>query len=239
MTARLNVMEACIMLNKLALTGAIMALHRITRHGIRPLIQIWSIQCIERVGYGVLRVSWSRDHVRYLPEYFISLSGIRDCTAGYEYGSSQTDADANDGNQFRQYVGQNVGNLNGYNAIQNVENQVVQNAVQNPSVQNVRNHNGLIIFLRIANQNVYPNGNGNIVAAQAEGNGNGNNGNQVRCYNYSEMGHLGRNCTIRPMRRDAAYLQIQLLIAQKEEAGIQLQAEEFDLMASAGDINEI
>nr|GFA48056.1 hypothetical protein [Tanacetum cinerariifolium] len=28
-------------------------------------------------------------------------------------------------------------------------------------------------------------------------------------------------------RRDAAYLQTQLLIAQKEEAGIQLQAERF------------
>ncbi|GJW86276.1 hypothetical protein Tco_0161616 [Tanacetum coccineum] len=31
----------------------------------------------------------------------------------------------------------------------------------------------------------------------------------------------------------------QLLIAQKEEAGIQFQAEEFDLMAAAGDLNEI
>nr|GFC87250.1 hypothetical protein [Tanacetum cinerariifolium] len=34
---------------------------------------------------------------------------------------------------------------------------------------------------------------------------------------------------------DAAYLQTQLLIAQKEEAGIQLQAEEYDLMAAATD----
>ncbi|GJS51589.1 hypothetical protein Tco_0624951 [Tanacetum coccineum] len=42
------------------------------------------------------------------------------------------------------------------------------------------------------------------------GNGNGNNGNQT-----------------------------QLLIAQKEEAGIQLQAEEFDLMAVAWDLDEI
>ncbi|GJX67671.1 hypothetical protein Tco_0303398 [Tanacetum coccineum] len=40
-------------------------------------------------------------------------------------------------------------------------------------------------------------------------------------------------------RRDAAYLQTQLLIAQKEEAGIQLQAEEFDLMAAAADLDEI
>nr|GFD28409.1 Gag-Pol polyprotein [Tanacetum cinerariifolium] len=42
--------------------------------------------------------------------------------------------------------------------------------------------------------------------------------------------HFARDCTVRPMRRDAAYLQTQLLIAQKEEAGIQLQAEEYDLM---------
>nr|GFD37799.1 Gag-Pol polyprotein [Tanacetum cinerariifolium] len=34
----------------------------------------------------------------------------------------------------------------------------------------------------------------------------------------------------RPRGRDATYLQTQLLIAQKEEAGIQLQAEEYDLM---------
>nr|GEW05383.1 hypothetical protein [Tanacetum cinerariifolium] len=87
----------------------------------------------------------------------------------------------NDENQFRQYAGQNVGNLNGYN-----------------DVQNVRDQN--------------PNGNGNLVAARAE---------------------------VRPMRRDAAYLQTQLLIAQKEEAGIQLHAEEFDLMAAAADLDEI
>nr|GFD38993.1 hypothetical protein [Tanacetum cinerariifolium] len=65
----------------------------------------------------------------------------------------------NGGNQFRQYVGQSTGNLNGYNDVQNVGNQVAQN----PRVQNVGNQNG---------------------------------------------------------RRDAAYLQTQLLIAQKEEAGI-------------------
>nr|GEZ23905.1 hypothetical protein [Tanacetum cinerariifolium] len=48
-----------------------------------------------------------------------------------------------------------------------------------------------------------------------------------------------RACTVRPRRRDAAYLQTQLLIAQKEEAGIQLQAEEYDLMAAAADLDEI
>nr|GFD29833.1 hypothetical protein [Tanacetum cinerariifolium] len=36
---------------------------------------------------------------------------------------------------------------------------------------------------------------------------------------------------------DTAYLQTQLLIAQKEEAGIQLQAEEYDLMTAAVDLD--
>ncbi|GJU86833.1 hypothetical protein Tco_1294379 [Tanacetum coccineum] len=53
------------------------------------------------------------------------------------------------------------------------------------------------------------------------------------------LGHLARNCTVRPRRRGAAYLQTQLLIAQKEEVGIQLQAKEFDLMAAAADLDEI
>ncbi|GKD47831.1 retrovirus-related pol polyprotein from transposon TNT 1-94 [Tanacetum coccineum] len=129
----------------------------------------------------------------------------------------------NGGNQFRQYAGQNVGN------------QVIQNVVQNPGVQNVGNQNGVIVVPGIANQN----GNGNVVAARAEGNANGNNGNQIRCYNCRGLGHLARNCIVRPRRRDDAYLQTQLLIAQKEEAGIQLQAEEFDLMAAAADLDEI
>nr|GFD53699.1 retrovirus-related Pol polyprotein from transposon TNT 1-94 [Tanacetum cinerariifolium] len=100
---------------------------------------------------------------------------------------------------------------NRYNAVQNVGNQVAQNPrVQNDGIQN-----------QIEN--------GNLVVARAEGNVAGRNANQIRCYNCREFGHYTRNCTARPKRRDASYLQTQLLIAQKEEAGIQLQAEEYDL----------
>ncbi|GKG27939.1 retrovirus-related pol polyprotein from transposon TNT 1-94, partial [Tanacetum coccineum] len=77
---------------------------------------------------------------------------------------------ANGGNQFRQYVGQNVG---------------YQDAVQNQGVQNIGNQNG-----QIGVQNI---GNGNVVAVRAEGNAPGNNGNQIRCYNCRGLGHLARN----------------------------------------------
>nr|GEV96322.1 hypothetical protein [Tanacetum cinerariifolium] len=105
--------------------------------------------------------------------------------------------------------------------------------------KNDRNQNGLIVVSRITNQNANQNGNGNVVAAWAKGNGNGNNENQVRCYNYRGMGHVAKNYTVRPRRRNDSYLQTKLLIAQKEEACIQLQAEEFNLMAAARDIDEI
>nr|GEU56921.1 hypothetical protein [Tanacetum cinerariifolium] len=71
------------------------------------------------------------------------------------------------------------------------------------------------------------------------GNAIGNNDNQIRCYNCRGLGHLARNCTLRSRRRDVAYLQTQLLIAQKEEVGIQIQAEEFDLMVTAANLDEI
>nr|GEV10897.1 hypothetical protein [Tanacetum cinerariifolium] len=60
------------------------------------------------------------------------------------------------------------------------------------------------------NGNQNLNENGNLVAAHAEGNAAGHNRNQIRCYN-----------------------------CRGEEAGIQLQAEEFDLMAAVVDLDEI
>nr|GEU45347.1 hypothetical protein [Tanacetum cinerariifolium] len=93
--------------------------------------------------------------------------------------------------------------------------------------------NGRNQFRQYARQNV-----GNP-APRAESNANGNNGNQIRCYNCGGLGHPARNCTVMPKRRDVAYLQTRLLIAQKEGAGVQLQAEEFDLMAAAADLDEI
>nr|GEX18495.1 retrovirus-related Pol polyprotein from transposon TNT 1-94 [Tanacetum cinerariifolium] len=101
-----------------------------------------------------------------------------------------------------QNVGGNGGNRFGQYAGQVAQNQQGYNTWQNG----------------IANQNRT----GNVIAARAEGT---RNGNQARCYNCRGLGHIARNYTTRPRRRDAAYLQTQLLIAQKEEAGIQLQAE--------------
>nr|GEU29757.1 retrovirus-related Pol polyprotein from transposon TNT 1-94 [Tanacetum cinerariifolium] len=88
-------------------------------------------------------------------------------------------------------------------------------------------------------RNANQNGNGNLVESRTEGNATRNNGNQIRCYNCRGVGHFARNYTVRPRRRDAAYLQTQLLIVEKEEAGIQLQAKEFDLMVAAANLDEI
>nr|GEX24764.1 hypothetical protein [Tanacetum cinerariifolium] len=64
----------------------------------------------------------------------------------------------------------------------NVRNQVVHNAFQNPGIQNIGNHNGLIVVPVIVNQNL--NGNGNVVAARAEGNATRNNDRSAELHNY-------------------------------------------------------
>nr|GEY96574.1 hypothetical protein [Tanacetum cinerariifolium]GEZ22658.1 hypothetical protein [Tanacetum cinerariifolium] len=98
------------------------------------------------------------------------------------------------------------GNLNGYNAVQNVRNQVAQN----PRVQNVENQNGLIGVPGNANQNL--NGNGNLVVAHAEGNVAGHNGNQIRCYNcmgvadLDEIEEVNANCILMANLQQASTL---------------------------------
>ncbi|GJS31673.1 zf-CCHC domain-containing protein [Tanacetum coccineum] len=69
--------------------------------------------------------------------------------------------------------------------------------------------------------------------APTVGNGNGINGNPVRCYNCRREGHYASNYTVKPRKRDVAYLQQHLSIAQEEEAGIQRTQEEFEFMADA------
>nr|GEZ38600.1 hypothetical protein [Tanacetum cinerariifolium] len=107
--------------------------------------------------------------------------------------------------------------------------QVVQNVVQNLGIQIVENMNGLSVVSEIANQY----GNRIVVTTPTEGNGNGINGNSIRCYNCRRLGHYASIYTIKPRKRDAAYLQQQLQIAQEEEAGIQSTQEEFEFMATA------
>ncbi|GJR39842.1 retrovirus-related pol polyprotein from transposon TNT 1-94 [Tanacetum coccineum] len=100
-----------------------------------------------------------------------------------------------------------------------VRNQFRENAVQNVG--------------HLVGQNAIQN-----QAARAEGNNNEINGNQIRCYNCRGESHYVSNCTVMLRKRDAAYLQQQLQIAQEEEAEIQSTQEEFDFMAAAGACEE-
>ncbi|GKA40706.1 integrase, catalytic region, zinc finger, CCHC-type containing protein [Tanacetum coccineum] len=73
--------------------------------------------------------------------------------------------------------------------------------IQDKRLVNVGNQNGLIVVLGIANPNANQIRNGNVVAARAKGNANRNKGNQIRCYNCRGLGHLARNCIVRPIKR--------------------------------------
>nr|GEU33066.1 hypothetical protein [Tanacetum cinerariifolium] len=89
--------------------------------------------------------------------------------------------------------------------------------------------NRLSVVLEFANQY----GKENVVTSPVEGNGNGIHCNPIRCYNYRGEGHYASNCTIKPRKRDASYLQQQLQIAQEEKVGIQSTQEKFEFMAVA------
>nr|GEX55217.1 hypothetical protein [Tanacetum cinerariifolium] len=115
-----------------------------------------------------------------------------------------------------QNVGGNSGNQFRQYAGQVAQNQQGFNAWQNGGIQGAQNagvqSGGNQNGLVVVLGIANQSGTGNVVAARAKA---------------------------RLRRRDAAYLQTQLLISQKEEAIIQLQAEEFDFMAAAGDLDEI
>nr|GFC51896.1 hypothetical protein [Tanacetum cinerariifolium] len=99
---------------------------------------------------------------------------------------------------------------NGGNQFRQYAGQNARNLNGYNAVQNVRNQ--VAQNPRVQNDGIQNQiGNGNLVAVRAEGNAARYNGNQIRCYNC--MG--------------------------KEEAGIQLQAEEYDLMAAAADLDKI
>nr|GEW08361.1 hypothetical protein [Tanacetum cinerariifolium] len=86
--------------------------------------------------------------------------------------------------------------------------------------------------------------NGGIQGAQnagqnAGGQSGGNQNRLVAVPGIANQNGNGNVVAARAEGRNPAYLQTQLLIAQKEEAGIQLQEEEFSFMAAAGDLDKI
>nr|GFA20521.1 hypothetical protein [Tanacetum cinerariifolium] len=90
------------------------------------------------------------------------------------------------------------------------------------------------------NQRISSNPKNRQIAQPGQNAGNPSGYNDViKNQNQIRNGNLMAARTEGNVVGDAAYLQTQLLIAQKEEARIQLQAEEYDLMAVAADLDEI
>nr|GEZ49407.1 reverse transcriptase domain-containing protein [Tanacetum cinerariifolium] len=119
--------------------------------------------------------------------------------------------------------------------VQNVGNQVAQN----PRVQNIGNQNGLIGIQRNGIQNQI--GNRNLMAVRAEGNAAGQNANQIRRKMHESNSKLKRQ-NAGNLNGYNAVQNVRNQVAQHprvQNAGIQLQAEEYDLMAVAIDLDEI
>nr|GEW93430.1 hypothetical protein [Tanacetum cinerariifolium] len=98
-------------------------------------------------------------------------------------------------------------------------NQRISSNPRNRKIAQSGNQNGYNTVQNVGNQN--PNGNGNLVAARAEGNVTGNN---VDLDKIEEV--------------NANYI-LMANLQQASTSGIQLQAEEYDLMAAAADLDEI
>nr|GFC43211.1 hypothetical protein [Tanacetum cinerariifolium] len=101
--------------------------------------------------------------------------------------------------QFRQYAGQNAGNLNGYNDVPNVGNQVALNPrVQNFDCRKSAWVQGYTECRESGNENQNLNGNGNQVATRAEGNVAGHNGNQIKSIaaDLDEFEKVNANCIL-------------------------------------------
>ncbi|GKC57861.1 hypothetical protein Tco_1085459, partial [Tanacetum coccineum] len=107
-----------------------------------------------------------------------------------------------------------------FNQVENVENQNGYNAMQNVRNQVVQN-----AVQNLGVQNV-GNKNGLIVVLGIANQNTNQNGNGNVVPARAECNGNGNN-------------ENQLLIAQKEDAGIQLQAKDFDLMAAEGDLDDI
>ena len=117
------------------------------------------------------------------------------------------------------------GNQQGYAPRFQMGNQNAGQYVGNQMGQFAGNQMGTAV----GNQRVQNAGNqfGNV----AQGAGNRNQGNVMKCFNCQGIGHMARNCPDKPNKRDPAYLQKALMLANKETAGLQLSAEENDFMA--------